>query len=87
MVTGRDAGRVESERQGVGGGPEQGMDENAPKPAPGRRLERNLGLLALALLLVGCLVVLRPFISGLLWAVGRTLTRRSTLLQARVWAG
>lgn len=32
-------------------------------------MERNLGLLALALLLAGCLVVLRPFFSGLLWAV------------------
>jgi len=32
-------------------------------------MERNLGLLALALLLLGCLVVLRPFFSGLLWAV------------------
>ncbi len=32
-------------------------------------MERNLGLLTLALLLLGCLVVLRPFFSGLLWAV------------------
>jgi len=32
-------------------------------------LERNLGLLALAFLVLGCLVVLRPFFSGLLWAV------------------
>ncbi len=32
-------------------------------------MERNLGLVALALLLLGCLVVLRPFFSGLLWAV------------------
>ncbi len=38
-------------------------------PFSGRRTERNLGLLALALLLLGCLVVLRPFFSGLLWAV------------------
>lgn len=34
-----------------------------------RRLERNLAVVALALLLLGCLVVLRPFFSGLLWAV------------------
>ncbi len=32
-------------------------------------MERNLGLLTLVLLLLGCLVVLRPFFSGLLWAV------------------
>lgn len=37
--------------------------------APARRFERNLGLVTLALLVLGCLVVLRPFISGLLWAV------------------
>src|SRR5437762_23057 len=36
------------------------------KPA---RLERNLGAIALLLLLVGCLLVLRPFASALLWAV------------------
>ncbi len=33
------------------------------------RLERNLGLAALALLLLGCLAVLSPFTSALLWAV------------------
>jgi predicted PurR-regulated permease PerM len=32
-------------------------------------LERNLGWIALLLLLVGCLLVLRPFASALLWAV------------------
>src|SRR4051794_37972411 len=36
------------------------------KPA---RLERNIGSIALLLLLVGCLLVLRPFASALLWAV------------------
>src|SRR5258708_7128976 len=36
------------------------------KPA---RLEQNLGWIALLLLLVGCLLVLRPFVSALLWAV------------------
>src|SRR5437870_2330469 len=33
------------------------------------RLERNLGALVLLLLFVGCLLVLRPFASALLWAV------------------
>jgi predicted PurR-regulated permease PerM len=40
-----------------------------PAPPPIRRLEKNLGLLALALLLLGCLLVMRPFLSGLLWAI------------------
>lgn len=48
----------------------------SPSPAPpsGRRLERTLGLVVLALVLVGCLVVLRPFMSGLLWAVVLTFS-------------
>jgi len=32
-------------------------------------MERNLALIVLALLLLGCLLVLRPFVSALLWAV------------------
>ncbi len=39
------------------------MDQDAIRPA------RLLGLLALGLLGLGCLLVLRPFISALLWAV------------------
>ncbi len=35
----------------------------------GQRLERNLGWIALLILLGGCLLVLRPFVSALLWAV------------------
>jgi predicted PurR-regulated permease PerM len=37
-------------------------------PTPPARLERNLGWIVLLLLLVGCLLVLRPFASALLWA-------------------
>ena len=33
------------------------------------RLEENLGWVVLLALVVGCLVVLRPFVSALLWAV------------------
>jgi predicted PurR-regulated permease PerM len=36
---------------------------------PGRRLEERVALIALALLLLGCVMVMRPFISSLLWAV------------------
>ena len=40
--------------------------QTVAKPA---RLERNLGWIILLLLLIGCLLVLRPFASALLWAV------------------
>jgi predicted PurR-regulated permease PerM len=40
--------------------------EPAAKPA---RLEQSLGWIVLLLLLIGCLLVLRPFASSLLWAV------------------
>jgi len=33
------------------------------------KLERNIGWVILLILLAGCLLVLRPFISALLWAV------------------
>lgn len=45
------------------------MESTTASPPPARRMERNLGLVTLALLVLGCLVVLRPFFSGLLWAV------------------
>ncbi len=34
-----------------------------------RKLEQNLGWVVLLLLLAGCLLVLRPFVSALLWAI------------------
>jgi predicted PurR-regulated permease PerM len=40
--------------------------QTVTKPA---RLERNLSWITLLLLLIGCLLVLRPFASALLWAV------------------
>jgi len=40
--------------------------QTVTKPA---RLERNLGAIMLLVLLAGCLLVLRPFASSLLWAV------------------
>lgn len=40
--------------------------QTASKPA---RLEQSLGWLVLLLLLIGCLLVLKPFASALLWAV------------------
>jgi predicted PurR-regulated permease PerM len=41
----------------------------SPGSADSRVLERTLTLVALALLLIGCALVLRPFVSALLWAV------------------
>src|SRR5262245_46903865 len=41
----------------------------SPGSADSRVLERTLSLVALALLLIGCALVLRPFVSALLWAV------------------
>ena len=34
-----------------------------------QKIERNLGWVVVLLLLAGCLLVLRPFVSALLWAV------------------
>lgn len=34
-----------------------------------QRIERSLGLVAVLLVLIGCFVVLRPFVSALLWSV------------------
>ena len=39
-----------------------------PNPEP-KRLERTLSVVVLVLLLLGCLIVIRPFVSTLLWAV------------------
>jgi len=43
------------------------MHEQVDKPD--HRLERSLGLVAVLLVLIGCFVVLRPFVSALLWSV------------------
>src|SRR5437867_12391576 len=44
-----------------------------PEPSsparPPSKFEQNLGWIVLLLLFVGCLLVLRPFVSALLWAV------------------
>ncbi len=44
------------------------MSPSSPPDDPSLRPARILGLTALAALMVGCLLVLRPFISALLWA-------------------
>src|SRR6266851_1151019 len=43
--------------------PSRGMDDLRSK------LEKNLGWVALLLLLGGCLLVMLPFVSALLWAI------------------
>jgi predicted PurR-regulated permease PerM len=42
--------------------------------ATGRRLEEIVALVALSLLLIGCFLVLRPFVTSVLWAVIMTFT-------------
>ncbi len=49
--------------------PESGAPEADPARAWKTQLERYLGWIVLALLAGGCLLVLRPFVSALLWAV------------------
>ena len=43
--------------------------EPAGTPTPPSGAEKNLGWAVLLALLIGCLLVLRPFVSALLWAV------------------
>src|SRR5271163_2934650 len=45
------------------------MSETPPMQKLRSRSERNLGWAFLVALLAGCLIVLRPFVSALLWAV------------------
>src|SRR5213075_3012616 len=54
----------------------------AVAPANERKLERVLGWAVVLLLLAGCLLVLRPFVSALLWAV--VLSFASWLIYQRV---
>src|SRR5688572_2140578 len=49
------------------------MTETAPSSQPSRT-ERNMRGIALLLLVIGCLVVLWPFLSAILWAVVLTFT-------------
>ncbi|MEW6369179.1 MAG: AI-2E family transporter [Acidobacteriota bacterium] len=35
----------------------------------GQRLERNIGVIVLTLLLLGCLIVMQPFVTAVLWSV------------------
>lgn len=44
---------------------EQEQAQDAKKP---RRLEQNIGIAVLVLLLIGCAVVMKPFVSALMWA-------------------
>src|SRR5262245_36802482 len=55
--------------------------------ADSRALERTLSLVALALLLVGCVLVLRPFVSALLWAVVLWIATAPIHQQVLGWVG
>jgi predicted PurR-regulated permease PerM len=57
----------------------------SPGSADSRVLERTLSLVALALLLIGCALVLRPFVSALLWAVVLWIATAPIHQQVLVW--
>ena len=67
----------------------------APKPAPpspaaskpDRRLERTISWLALALLIIGCMIVVWPFMSALLWAAILTFTTWPIYRRMLAWWG
>jgi predicted PurR-regulated permease PerM len=54
---------------------------------PDRRFELVISLAALVLLLLGCAVVLRPFVTALLWAVVLWLTTAPIHQQVLSWVG
>ena len=58
---------------------------NTTGPAP--KLEQKLGLAVLLLLLLGCLVVLRPFISAMLWAVVLSVSSWPVYGKLLKWTG
>jgi len=57
------------------------------RSAPGRRFELVISGAALVLLLLGCAVVLRPFVTSLLWAVVLWLTTAPIHQQVLSWVG
>jgi predicted PurR-regulated permease PerM len=52
-----------------------------------KRLERNIGLFVLALLLLGCLIVMWPFVSAFLWAVVLCFTTWPVYTRVLKWVG
>jgi len=44
------------------------MNDDVNRPPPSRRIEQNLGLIVLLLLLIGSFLVLQPFLSAMAWA-------------------
>ena len=49
-------------------------------PAPGSRIDQALTLAVLAMLIVGCFVVLQPFLTALVWAGWPYITAGAVLL-------
>ena len=58
---------------------------NTTGPAP--KLEQKIGLAVLVLLLAGCLLVLRPFISAMLWAVVLSVSSWPVYGRLLKWTG
>ena len=51
------------------------------------QLEQNLGWVVLLVLLAGCLIVLRPFVSALLWAVVLCVSSWPVYRRLLAWSG
>lgn len=60
-----------------------GVRAKSPSPPGERKLERVLGWTVVLLLLAGCLLVLRPFVSALLWAVVLSFASFSVFIRER----
>jgi predicted PurR-regulated permease PerM len=52
-----------------------------------QKLERNLGWAVVLLLLLGCLLVLRPFVSAMLWAVVLCISSWPVYRRLLGWVG
>lgn len=52
-----------------------------------RQVERNVGIVALVFLLVGCVLVLRPFVSAFLWAVVLCISTWPVQQKLSQWTG
>jgi predicted PurR-regulated permease PerM len=62
-------------------------NDRSPASGPTRRFESRLGLVALALLLIGCLLVMRPFLSAFLWAAVLTFCTWPVYRRLLGWLG
>lgn len=66
------------------------MNAPAPSPTPAplqTRLEQNLGSIVLVLLAAGCLIILQPFASSVLWAAVLAFSSWPLYIRLLAWLG